>query len=467
MFNKRSNDTKHIYYNLKLNNIYSDDSGSIPFNVRDETSTILEKQSDYRMTIQNFRLNLSIPTYLMPIREGFVNFAPNLLATAITNANPCVITSGAPHGFVVNDAVKIVNATGMTQINGTYFIDSTPAPNTFTIKQTTDGTPINSLNYGIYTASSASILGINANINLTQLGICLSFGGSDFTQDVIFIPDKDIIANPEFIPRSPKENDGLQDYSTFYYYVYSFNNIIKAINNALEDATIQLNLAFPGTLPGPPYFIYDYQNDSKFSLIAPKEMCTGSVDLYTNALFVETFQGFRTEYIASDTLTYKDFFWVLDNRYESNAYSPPNIPMPAVPDYYIFRQEWVALYTFDQIVSVLIVSSHIRTRQEWYPKIPNPNSTRSIGRTSSDFNTGNFNILSSFDLIDDGVTLSSRQVLHYTPFVYKWVDLISDDSLKKIDATIYLETVNGQLLLAETPSNSSNNIRFLFEKIEK
>jgi hypothetical protein len=460
-----NNNPNHIYYNLKLNNIYSDSSESIPFSVRDETSTLLDKQSNYKMTIQNFRLNLALPTFLMPIKEGFTSFAPVLTAIAITNANPCVITSSAPHGFAVNDAVRLLNGTGMTQINGDYFIESTPAPNTFTIKQTINDPAINSTGYGTYTPGSAEIQGINNNYNLTQWGICLSFSGNDYAEPVFFIPDKDIVANPEYIPKTPKQNDGLQDYSTFYYYVYSFNNIVKAINNALLGATNRLNADFPGSLPVQPYFIFDYQNNSKFSLVIPEEIISLGVEFYTNTMLLSVLQGFRTENTAFDNVLYKDFKWVLDNRFNSNAYSPPNIPMPAGPDYYIFTQEWEALYVFDQIVSILILSNHIRTRQEWYPKIPNPNSTRAIGRTSSDFNTGNFNILASFDLIDDGITLASRQILHYVPYVYKWVDLVSDDSLKKIDAVIYFETANGQLLQAEIPVNSSNNIRFLFERI--
>lgn len=463
-----NNYPKHIYYNLKLNNIYNNTEYSIPFTVRDETSTILEKQSNYKMTIQNFRLNLDIPTFLMPIKEGFVPFSPVITANTITRANPCVITSSAPHGFVVNDAVKILNSTGMTQINGTYFIESVLSPTSFTIKTSLSDAPIDSTRYNVYVANSAEIQGLNDNINLTQWGICLSHGGNDYAEPVIFIPDKDIVANPNYIPRSPKHNDGLQDYTTFYYYIYSFNNIVKAINNALGDATTRLNADFPGTLPHQPYFIYDYENDSKFSLICPKEMISAPVDLYTNAIFITYFQGFRTESINFDQVDYKDFRWIIDDRFLSNAFTPPNQNFPASPagpDYYIFRQEWVALYTFDQIVSVLILSNHIRTRQEWYPKISNPNSTRAIGRTSSDFNTGNFNIIASFDLIDDGLTLSSRQILHYVPYEYKWIDLVSDDALKKIDATVYLETASGQLIQADIPIGSSNNIRFLFQRL--
>lgn len=76
--------------------------------------------------------------------------------TAISKANPGVFTTSVAHGFVVGQRVNIVSAAGgdFTQVNGDWIINSTPLTTTFTVKNVA-GTPLNTTAYaGAYTASS-------------------------------------------------------------------------------------------------------------------------------------------------------------------------------------------------------------------------------------------------------------------------------------------------------------------------
>lgn len=95
----------------------------------------------------------------------FSNSAPILEATkaitAITNANPGVITSAA-HGYTNTQRVFIAAVGGMTQLNGNYYYIANATANTFTL---TDlyGVAVNTTAFGVYTAggTAARIYGIN------------------------------------------------------------------------------------------------------------------------------------------------------------------------------------------------------------------------------------------------------------------------------------------------------------------
>ena len=72
--------------------------------------------------------------------------------TGITKANPGVITTTSAHGLAVNDLVSILDVQGMTQINGTYLVNTTPLATTFTVKAVSTGTPTDTSGFGTWTS---------------------------------------------------------------------------------------------------------------------------------------------------------------------------------------------------------------------------------------------------------------------------------------------------------------------------
>lgn len=71
--------------------------------------------------------------------------------TGVTKANPGIITTTSAHGLAVNDMVVLVDFQGMTQINGTYLVNSTPTTTTLSVK-TISGTPVDTTAYGAWTS---------------------------------------------------------------------------------------------------------------------------------------------------------------------------------------------------------------------------------------------------------------------------------------------------------------------------
>src|SRR5258705_3869926 len=131
-------------------------------------------------------------SYLLEFGQGYVRFfnngAPVLEAgkaiTAITQANPGVITSNA-HGFSNGDWISISGVAGMTQLNNNTYIVAGVAANTFTLTDlfgnAADTTTFVAYTSGglaqrIYTITSpyqaSEVFGIRYTQNVNQLILC-------------------------------------------------------------------------------------------------------------------------------------------------------------------------------------------------------------------------------------------------------------------------------------------------------
>ena len=131
-------------------------------------------------------------SYILEFGGGYVRFfnngAPVLEAgktiTAITQANPGVITSAA-HGFSNGQWVVLSGIVGMTQLNGNTYIVAGAAANTFTL---TDlfGNAVNTTTFGAYVSGGIAqrvyeivspyqaneVFGIRYTQNVNQLYLC-------------------------------------------------------------------------------------------------------------------------------------------------------------------------------------------------------------------------------------------------------------------------------------------------------
>ena len=86
------------------------------------------------------------------IATEFDTASPPQAITAITHANPAVVTS-ATHGYADGDVVTITGVVGMTELNGKTFIIDVLTPNTFELYDT------DSSGYGTYVSGGALSVG--------------------------------------------------------------------------------------------------------------------------------------------------------------------------------------------------------------------------------------------------------------------------------------------------------------------
>lgn len=104
--------------------------------------------TNWTLTTITFGAALAAPTGVS------VNPSPGfaLNITAITKANPGLLTTVSNHGFAVNDSVYISGIQGMTEFAaGFYVVNTKPADNTLTVKSYETGVPVNTTAFSTYT----------------------------------------------------------------------------------------------------------------------------------------------------------------------------------------------------------------------------------------------------------------------------------------------------------------------------
>ena len=89
--------------------------------------------------------------------------------SAITKANPGVITTTAAHGLLVNDPIFIIGVLGMTQINLTGLtVNTVPSTTTFTVAQA--GVPLDTSAFTVYTSGGQVFITAGVKNNLFDTG---------------------------------------------------------------------------------------------------------------------------------------------------------------------------------------------------------------------------------------------------------------------------------------------------------
>lgn len=105
-------------------------------------------------TIQVVRGGTPITTgFSIDTSTGLITFTASATATitAITKANPAVVTTSAAHGFANGQTIYISGiSAGMTQVNNLAFVISAASGSTFTL------TGINSTGYGTFTGTATA-----------------------------------------------------------------------------------------------------------------------------------------------------------------------------------------------------------------------------------------------------------------------------------------------------------------------
>lgn len=96
--------------------------------------------------------------------------SPEATISAITKANPGIITTPADHGLLVGDPVYIVGVLGMTAINQTgLVVGSVPTTKTLTVNDS-GGVPIDTTGFGTYTTGGQIWMTAGVKNNLFDTG---------------------------------------------------------------------------------------------------------------------------------------------------------------------------------------------------------------------------------------------------------------------------------------------------------
>jgi hypothetical protein len=120
-------------------------------------------QSDFPLIVAGNQQGFVFKNY----NYGNILNSPSLFISAVTQANPGVITS-PNHNMSTGTIIKITGAVGMTQLNGNIYRVSNPTQNTFVI-ETLDANgnwiKVDTTAFGVYVGSG--VITIRNNFNVT------------------------------------------------------------------------------------------------------------------------------------------------------------------------------------------------------------------------------------------------------------------------------------------------------------
>ena len=305
--------------------------------------------------------------------------------------------------------------------------------------------------------------GNNNLINDTPFGVCISFGTDDYPVRIIYSPDSIFPINQ--LPRPPSQNNGVQDNSSTYYYIYTFQKFITLINSAITTSYNQFNAVHPGIHGSAPAFQYD-SITGLISLVAERSYSqAGGASLNLNALLFNYLEGIRVNFNGFNQNNFKDFNFIFDELpFNQLGFSIPPNTVTNPPAYNKYTQEYDVRYLWCNIKSILITSNSISARGEYLPESANPNF---INNVSNSFNPNTRSVISYYDIFLDSSGTNGanwRQYLYYDPKIYKWIDLTSDSPLNNINIEIFIQLNSGELLPLSIPSDSVATIKLLFRK---
>lgn len=116
--------------------------------IRIATSTRI---SAYNIIAKNVIRSKGSPTEALIGVYGQTGKVPGAISN-VTQANPGVITNSSAHGLVVDELVTIVDVQGMTQIAGTYKVNTVPGAFTITLKNAITGVALDTSAFTAYTS---------------------------------------------------------------------------------------------------------------------------------------------------------------------------------------------------------------------------------------------------------------------------------------------------------------------------
>jgi len=292
------------------------------------------------------------------------------------------------------------------------------------------------------------------NSNLTQMIIGVTYLGVDYPVNIIYSPDNNytppIQDKPDFQVITP------------YYYVYTFENLIKSINEALNQSIMNSGFTLPSNISNP----YFYMNDGVISFIVPDQFCDITVNpnrplIFMNSILETYLEAIRVRFIGFNQPNGHDFEFLLDGiglpTYNQacdvcgNSVASSSLIPPARSSYWKITQEYNVLNYWTSLRKLILSTNTIPIANEFVPAQNNDSG-----------------INNSFPIITDFVPSidtpsQSRSVAYYTPTSqYRLVDMINDGPLFKINLKIYWEDKLGNIYPLNIPAGQQVNVKIAF-----
>lgn len=289
------------------------------------------------------------------------------------------------------------------------------------------------------------------NPNLTEFSFCFTFAGTDYYQDVIYVPQ-----NNYPIPSPPSSNPPYYKQNiTPYYYLNNYDQLKEILNTAITSAfnsmysanTVALNAAGI-TANDQPYFIYNDSTET-FSLIYKKEYVTAGVDLYMNdglQIYFGSFNVFDNGLNQPNGKNYR--FRFIDSTNNNNEYSATENQNKQS---YRFTPGWL-----NTVARIIISSNSLNVQNEWVQIQNDPD-----GLEGSSF--GFFPIIYDLEPLLESNTDSTSDLV-YNSQLYRLIDIKSTGDVRQFDCRVQYVDRRGNISDLCIPPGLTATLKFAFVK---
>jgi hypothetical protein len=257
-----------------------------------------------------------------------------------------------------------------------------------------------------------------------------------------------------FLAYAPLNN--LSPVDDNYLFVYSYQQFIDSINDALNVAFI----AAGGPATAPPFMVYDAPT-GLFSLVAQFAYANsiGDYGVFFNAPLFKYFDNFKVIRNGFNQPNGKDIQFFIENKgnnYWNGAVN--NFNNTGTPDSYQMIQEYDSLFSWNTARSLLLISNTVPVAQESV-------NVQSQGQTSTGSNYRR--ILTDFEFnLQSGIDNNTlRSYIQYAPpGEYRLLTLESNQPLFTFDIQFFFLTADQKIYPLYINPNEYVSVKILFRK---
>lgn len=291
--------------------------------------------------------------------------------------------------------------------------------------------------------------------------LTLYFGPDNLTsQQILTNFQIDYTTNPNPLISNP-------DYVYYFkQFCLSLNSSFLSAYNGIVSQYDAINgpgawaLAFP-TQAAP--FIYFEPTTDVFKIVTPvinDNNNPNGVEIWFNHALFQCFLSFMGKFYGFDRPDGKDVQIVVTD-FKNNRYDANFTFNPTAGAFYHISQEFKALNEFYRVYKIVILSNSLVSRKE-YISVYSPSSTDG---TSEDGSVNSIGIVQDFDY--EFYDPNSTRIVYNPSGPWRWMDLLSNAPLTKVDFQVFAQSERGALLPVQLLPNQNCNIKLCFRKKDK
>lgn len=268
------------------------------------------------------------------------------------------------------------------------------------------------------------------------------------------------------VPRPPSQTEnGLQDNSGGYYYIYSYQYWISLVNQCFSEAFIGLNalvvsagLVLPTTFS--PVLTFDIQSSLAIlnsDVLGYNDQAPGAISIFFNSALYQLFSSFPS--FITGTANNSKNFQIIPYAFGGANLAP--FPSGTTPLYtaIITYQEYSTISLWSPVLSLVFCSNTL-------PVVANQLSAPQILINGAIIqNTGNnSNIANIITDIAAGDSSYKPTLLYNPTGQYRLLEMVGNRPLTNLDISVFWKDRTGALVPFTLTAGSSATIKILFSK---